>query len=88
MVKGTIRGTAIAAAVASLCTMGVAAVGHAADAPKKSVKCAGGNACKAKSDCHTAQNTCSGQNACKGKGWTTEPSKQACEKKGGKVVEG
>ena len=33
------------------------------------VHCYGINACKGKSDCHTAKNSCSGKNACKGQGW-------------------
>ena len=46
------------------------------------VHCYGINACKGKSDCHTANHSCSGQNACKGKGWKLI-SQEECKEKGG-----
>jgi len=87
-VNKEVRGALIAAAVA-----GLFATGHAfaAEAEKGSgdakaqVKCVGGNSCKGKSACGTAESSCAGQNACKGKGWiqTTEAD---CKTAGGKVV--
>ena len=41
------------------------------------IKCEGGNACKGKSECHTATNACAGQNSCKGKGYVSL-SKDEC----------
>jgi uncharacterized membrane protein len=78
-------GAAIASAIALL--LG-SAPAHAADKPKDGakVKCVGGNSCKGKSECSTADNSCSGQNGCKAKGWTMADAK-ACKKAGGKVEE-
>ena len=86
MLKETLKGTAIAAAVVSICSMGIATVGHAADKSAK-VKCDGGSSCKGTGSCKSAENSCKGQNGCKGKGWTMEKSKEECEKKGGKVAQ-
>ncbi len=41
---------------------------HAADAK---IRCEGGNACKGKSECHTATHACAGQNSCKGTGYVS-----------------
>ena len=57
---------ATAAAVLFSSTPALDAV--AADAK---IKCEGGNACKGKSECHTATNACAGQNSCKGKGYVS-----------------
>jgi hypothetical protein len=42
-------------------------------------KCMGANACKGKSDCHTATTSCAGTNSCKGKGWVKMTEKD-CKK--------
>ena len=49
------------------------------------VKCIGGNSCKGKSACQTANNGCKGQNSCKHTGYIMTKSKAACLKKGGHV---
>jgi len=51
------------------------------------VKCMGINACKGQTKCKTATNACAGHNSCKGMGWLLSPSREECEKQGGKVVE-
>ncbi len=53
-----------------------------ADSENNMGKCHGGNACKGKSACATADSACAGQNACKGKGFITA-TKAECESKGG-----
>ena len=81
-----VRGALIAAAVA-----GLFAANHAVAAePDKGadsgqVKCMGGNSCKGKGACGTAEHSCAGQNACKGKGWI-QTSEAECKAAGGKVV--
>jgi hypothetical protein len=49
-----------------------------AQAAEAKIKCEGGNACRGKSECHTAANACAGQNACKGKGFVSLP-KAECD---------
>ena len=48
------------------------------------VHCYGINACKGKSDCHTAKNSCSGKNSCKGQGWKLL-GQEECKTKGGTI---
>lgn len=48
------------------------------------VHCYGINACKGKSDCHTAKNSCSGKNSCKGQGWKLL-TQEECKTGGGTV---
>ena len=86
MLKTNLKGAAIAAAVASLCTVGIMAPGHAQAAAKK-VKCEGANSCKGTGSCKGADHDCKGKNTCKGTGFTEEKDKAACEKKGGKAAE-
>jgi hypothetical protein len=61
-------GAALATAAAFLFSSTPALDALAADAK---IKCEGGNACKGKSECHTATNECAGQNSCKGKGYVS-----------------
>jgi len=77
------RGALIAALAAGLLSAGAPLAVSAADAAK--VRCAGVNACKGKSACHSAANGCAGQNGCKGKGWI-ETSEKECKDKGGKIL--
>lgn len=87
MKKDLKMGAGIASAVALM--LGASAPAQAADEPKedaKSVKCVGGNSCKAKSECATADTSCAAQNSCKGKGWVTTKSEAACKKAGGHVA--
>ena len=44
----------------------------------------GGNECKGKGACGSADHSCAGQNSCKGKGWVMT-SEADCKAKGGKV---
>ena len=80
-----VSGASMAAAAIALAVSGAALTSNPAQAKKASIHCAGGNACKGKSACKTADNSCKGQNACKGKGFTLEKSAAACTKKGGTV---
>lgn len=59
---------ALAAAAAVLFASVPPLDAQAADAK---IKCEGGNACKGKSECHTATNACAGQNSCKGTGYVS-----------------
>lgn len=81
-----VKGVLIATAVAGLFFAGhaMAAEGGSGAEPAK-VKCVGGNDCKAKSACGTADSSCAGQNSCKGKGWIMT-SEADCKTKGGKVA--
>ncbi len=56
-------------------------------AAKKTVKCLGGNDCKGKGECASAdgKHGCAGSNDCKGKGWVMVSSADECAKAGGKV---
>jgi len=85
-VNKQIKGALIATAVAGLFFAGHAMAaegGSGAEAAK--VKCMGGNDCKGKGACGTAEHSCAGQNSCKGKGWVMI-SEADCKAKGGKVV--
>lgn len=80
-----VKGAVIAAAVAGLFLAGhvmAAEDGNKGEAAK--VKCVGGNACKGKGSCATAEHSCAGENSCKGKGWIMT-SDADCKAKGGKV---
>ncbi len=86
MIRETVKGTLVAAAVCSLFAAGAA---RAAEKPKEgggAVQCAGINACKGQGSCAGADNACHAQNSCKGKGWVETSSAKACTDKGGKVV--
>jgi hypothetical protein len=78
----TTKGALIAAAVAGLFSTAVPVVASGAD---KGVRCDGGNACKGKSECHSATRSCAGTNACKGKGWISAKDEKECKDKGGTV---
>jgi hypothetical protein len=70
MTKSSFHGIALATAAAAVFASVPALDAVAADAK---IKCDGGNACKGKSECHTATNACAGQNGCKGKGYVSLP---------------
>lgn len=80
-------GLVLAAAAAALFASGTVLAGEQAGKEEAKVHCAGINACKGKTDCKTATNACKGQNACKGKGFK-DVTKEECEAKGGKAMEG
>ncbi len=80
-----ITGALIATAVAGLLLTGQAGAQEGSSGEKAAkVKCTGGNECKGKGSCGTAEHSCAGQNACKGKGWIMT-SDADCKAKGGKV---
>jgi uncharacterized membrane protein len=86
MIRETMKGAVVAAAVCSLFAAGAA---RAADKPKdgpKTVNCGGINGCKGQGACAGADNACKAQNSCKGKGWVETKSEKECTDKGGKVV--
>jgi uncharacterized membrane protein len=88
MLKETMRGAVIAAAVGALFAGGARAdekADKAAKAGGDSVKCAGINECKGHGSCAGADNSCKGQNGCKGQG-LTETSSKDCKAKGGKIA--
>ena len=66
-------GVALATAAALLFTTAPLTGAQAAEAK---VKCEGGNACKGKSECHTATSACAGMNNCKGQGYVTLTQKE------------
>ena len=81
------KGALIATAVAGLFFAGhvAKAADPAGGGEAAKVKCMGGNDCKGKGSCGTADHSCAGQNSCKGKGWIMT-SEADCKAKGGKVV--
>ena len=85
--KKTMKGAAIASAVASM--FAFAAYAGDAAAPTKAgdakIKCAGVNACKSMSACAGANNACAKQNSCKGKGISMVTEKE-CKAQKGTVV--
>ncbi len=88
--KQSLRGMAIASAVAGL--FAVSATAADARAPAKDgkaaaaqVKCAHANECKGKGSCHGMGNGCAGSNECKGKGWNMM-TEADCKAKNGTVM--
>ena len=73
MLKETMKGAAIAAAVATMFTSGARAGEEGKKGAKSEIKCAG-------------VNSCSGQNGCKGKGWIHTATEKECKDKGGTVL--
>ncbi len=89
MLRETMKGAVVTAAVFALFSAGGARAGEKMEKTKmgeKPVQCAGINACKGQGSCAGADNACKGQNACKGMGWAEAKSAEACAAKGGKVV--
>jgi hypothetical protein len=76
---------ALAAAAATLFSLGAAPMAQAAD-DMSMVHCTGVNSCKGTSECKTAKNDCKGQNSCKGQGWVGKKSAAECTKAGGMVA--
>lgn len=76
-------GAALAAAALSLAVAGTFTAPAYAVGDKI---CAGVNACKGQSDCHSYTNSCKGQNACKSQGFKLL-STIDCTKMGGMVIE-
>ena len=86
MVRDSIRGAAIAAAVGALLASGSVQAEEKTDAKKSDVKCAGVNACKGQGACAGKDNSCGGHNGCSGKGWIHTSSEKKCKDKGGTVL--
>jgi hypothetical protein len=84
MKNGTLKGMAIAGALATLLAPAVsfAAKGKTA----KGVHCEGSNDCKGKGNCKSAAHDCKGKNDCKGQSFTMEKDSKSCEDKGGKAA--
>jgi uncharacterized membrane protein len=81
----TMKGTLIAASVASLFA-GASSMAQAADEKAgDQIMCSGINACKGQGACAGAGHSCAGKNGCKGHGMT-KTSKDDCKTKGGKEV--
>ena len=82
MKNGTLKGVAIAGALATMMAPAVAFAGKKA---MKGVHCEGTNNCKGKGNCKSAAHDCKGKNDCKGQSFTMAKNAKACEAKGGKV---
>ncbi len=86
MIREAMKGAAVAAAVCSMFTAGVARADDKGKEMSKAVMCGGLNACKGQGACAGADNACKAQNTCKGKGWVETKTAKECTDKGGKVV--
>ena len=82
MKSGTLKGVAIAGALATFMAPAVAFAGKKA---AKGVHCEGANDCKGKGACKGGTHDCKGKNDCKGQSFTMAKNAKACEAKGGKV---
>jgi hypothetical protein len=85
MKNGSLKGFAIAGALATLAVPTTAFAGKDA-AKSKVVKCEGANDCKGKGACKAASHDCKGKNDCKGQSFTKTADAKACEKAGGKAA--
>jgi hypothetical protein len=83
MRNGTLKGVAIAGALATLIAPSVAFAGKGK--AMKGVHCEGTNDCKGKGNCKSASHDCKGKNDCKGQSFTMAKNAKDCETKGGKV---
>jgi hypothetical protein len=89
MLRETMKGAVVAAAVFSLFSAGTTRAGDKMEKAKmgeKPVQCAGINACKGHGSCAGADNACKAQNSCKGMGWVETKTEKECTDKGGSVV--
>ncbi len=89
MLRETMKGAVVTAAVFALFSAGGARAGEKMEKAKmgeKPVQCAGINACKGQGSCAGADNSCKAQNSCKGKGWVETKTAKECTDKGGKVL--
>jgi hypothetical protein len=86
MKNGTMKGIAIAGALATLLAPAIASAKGKAGAGK-TVMCTGANDCKGKGGCKAASHDCKGKNDCKGQSFTEEKDAKDCTAKGGKVAE-
>ena len=87
MQNGTLKGAAIAGALAAMFAGGIVhADGKTDKASSSAVKCNASNDCKGKGGCKSAKNDCKGHNGCKGQSFTMEKNAQECVAKGGSVA--
>jgi hypothetical protein len=87
MQNGSLKGAAIAGALAAMFAGGLAhAEGKTDKSAAQAVKCNASNDCKGKGGCKSAKNDCKGQNGCKGQGFTMESSAKECAAKGGTLA--
>jgi hypothetical protein len=86
MIREAVKSAAVAAAVCSLFSAGMARAEEKGKDMPKVTQCAGLNACKGQGACAGADNACKAQNSCKGKGWIETKTAKECTDKGGKVV--
>jgi hypothetical protein len=87
MQNGTIKGAAIAGALAAMLAGGLVQAQPKTDkASSSAVKCNASNDCKGKGGCKSAKNDCKGHNACKGQSFTMASDAKECAAKGGSVV--
>jgi uncharacterized membrane protein len=86
VLKETMKGAAIAAAVATMLASGARAGDEGKKGAKSEIKCAGVNSCKGTGSCSSKDNSCSGKNGCKGKGWIHTDTERECKDKGGTVL--
>ena len=84
MKNGSMKGVAIAGALATLLAPAVAFAGKKAEG--KAVHCTGTNDCKGKGNCKGSSHDCKGQNDCKGQSFTMEKNAKDCTEKGGTVA--
>src|SRR5258708_23708832 len=82
MKNGTLKGVAIAGALATLMAPAIAFAGKGK--AMKGVHCEGTNDCKSKGNCKSASHHCKGKNDCKGQRCTTAKNAQAYQAKCGK----
>src|SRR5437660_3682247 len=83
MKNRTLKGVAIAGALATLMAPAVAFAGKGK--AMKGTHCEGTNDCKGKGNCKSAAHDCKGKNDCKGQSFTMAKNSKDCETKGGKV---
>jgi hypothetical protein len=84
MNRKTLTGAILATAVGAMfLTTPAFAQDSSSGSSQATVKCIGGNSCKAQSSCKGASNSCKGKNGCKGQGFTMTSSVEECTSKGG-----
>lgn len=81
----SIKGSLLAASVASLFVSVAGSAALAAPSGSDQVVCDGINACKGQGSCAGKGHACGGQNGCKGQGHT-KTTADDCKAKGGKIV--
>jgi hypothetical protein len=78
MKVSTLKGIALATAVAGMFTVASISTAYAAGDDAK-VKCEKSSSCKGQGACKGSANSCKGSNACKGQGMTMQKSDASCK---------